>query len=63
VPNTVAVTATSAYLAVHGSSTDAMTRGLVHGYATATGLAAILLSGTAAAVACFLRTHRRGPSP
>lgn len=56
--NTVAVTATSAYLTVHGTSDDAMARGLVHGYAAATGWAALLLTVTAAAVAVFMRFLR-----
>src|SRR4051794_29264354 len=53
--NTVAVTATSAYLAVRGASKDATTAGLVHGYAAATDWAALLLIVTAAVVALFMR--------
>ena len=60
--NTVAVTATSTYLTLHGTSEDAMARGLVHGYATATGWAALLLTAAAGAVAIFMRTPRPAPS-
>jgi EmrB/QacA subfamily drug resistance transporter len=57
--NTVAVTATSAYLTVHGTGGASITAGLVHGYATAAGWAALLLTVTAGAVAVFMRGRRR----
>jgi EmrB/QacA subfamily drug resistance transporter len=56
--NTIAVTVTAAYLAVHGTDHVATTAGLVHGYAAATGWAALLLTVTAAAVALFMRDSR-----
>lgn len=59
--NTVAVTATSAYLTLHGTGAVAMTSGLVHGYAAATGAAALLLTAAAGAVAVFMRNQRPAP--
>jgi hypothetical protein len=60
--NTVAVTATSAYLALHGTSRAATTSGLVHGYVAATGWSAVLLTVTAGVVALFMRERRLTPS-
>jgi hypothetical protein len=57
--NTVAITATTTYLAEHGRS--ARVAGLVHGYAAATLGAAALLVGVAVAAAVMITTP--GPVP
>jgi hypothetical protein len=52
--NSVAVTATGAYVAAHGPSAAA----LVHGFAAATGWSALALTATAVVTAVLIRTPR-----
>jgi MFS family permease len=65
--NTIAATATVAYLAAHavGSgprSAETIRAGLVHGYATAAGWAAVILVAAAITVGLLVRAPRPAPS-
>ncbi len=57
--NTIAATATAAYLAAHGTSADARAAGAVHGYTTAFAFSAIVLA--VAAVGAFALVRARRP--
>ncbi len=60
--NTLAASATAAYLVAHGQSAPAMAAGLVHGYTTAFTLSAVLLAVAAISAFCLIRPSR-SPSP
>ena len=65
--NTVAATATAAYLAAHGAgsgprSAETIRAGLVHGYATAAGWAAAILVAATMTVGLFVKAPRPTPS-
>jgi EmrB/QacA subfamily drug resistance transporter len=59
--NTIAITATGTYLASHARTADSTVHGLVHGYATATTYAAVLL--VAVAVLALLVIDSPVPKP
>jgi len=64
--NTVAITATAAYLSTHARSTTAARDALVHGYATATLWAAALLVAVSAVATVLIRPrpqHQHGATP
>jgi hypothetical protein len=61
--NTIAATATTAYLVHHASGAgvrarDMVSAALVHGYATAAGCAALVLVAAAVTVAALVNTAR-----
>jgi MFS family permease len=60
--NTIAITATAGYLATRRPSATTGVAGLVHGYATATAWAAVLLAGAALLAAVVIPTRRQAPS-
>jgi predicted MFS family arabinose efflux permease len=60
--NTIAASATTAYLASHARGPQAVHAGLVHGYAVATAVAARILA-TAAVLAAVLMNAGRSPAP
>jgi len=57
--NTVAATATAAYLASHAHSLAATSLGAVHGYTTAFSVSAVLMLLAAIVVAVFVRASRK----
>jgi len=63
--NTVAASATSAYLAGHSPSPGVLAQGLVHGYSVATGWAAGFLAVGALLIALLINANKavRHPSP
>jgi EmrB/QacA subfamily drug resistance transporter len=56
--NTIAVSATAAYLAGHAAGPDVRVAALVHGYATATGWSAVLLAAVAVVVFVLIDAPR-----
>jgi EmrB/QacA subfamily drug resistance transporter len=57
--NTIAASATTSYLVVHGEGVAAMASGLVHGYTTAFAVSGLLLAAAAVAAVCFIRSEGR----
>jgi len=56
--NTVAASATAAYLAGHSRSPGVLAQGLVHGYSVATGWAAGLLAVGALLIALLINANK-----
>jgi EmrB/QacA subfamily drug resistance transporter len=56
--NTIATSATVSYVAVHGTSPEALTAGAIHGYTTAFTFSAIVLAVAAASAFTLIRRNR-----